>query len=78
MKASPQRCLAGVAVAAAVIYGSDAEQAGSVALVFRDCTRAHAYELMAQLESLCLMIGDPLLSWLLHLPTDNMYRCLYI
>ncbi|MCA8976334.1 MAG: efflux RND transporter periplasmic adaptor subunit [Planctomycetes bacterium] len=41
-----------IALTAAVIYGADAEQAGSVGLLFRDCDRAHAFEAMSQLESL--------------------------
>jgi len=41
-----------MAVTAAVLYGEGAEQAGCVGLVFRDCGRAHAYEVLVQLESL--------------------------
>lgn len=41
-----------VAVIAAVLYGEGGEQAGSVGLVFRDSGRAHAYEMLAQFESL--------------------------
>lgn len=41
-----------VAVTAANLYGDGAEQTGSVGLVFRDCGRAHAYEILVQLESL--------------------------
>lgn len=40
------------AVVAAILYGEGAEQAGSASFVFADCNRAHAYEVLVQIESL--------------------------
>lgn len=40
------------AVVAAILYGDSAEQAGCAGFVFSDCTRAHAYELLVQIEAL--------------------------
>jgi hypothetical protein len=40
------------AVVAAILYGDGAEQAGSAGFVFSDCDRAHAYEVLVQVESL--------------------------
>ena len=41
-----------VAIMAAVLHGDNAEQAGCIGMLFRDCTRAHAYEVMVQFEAL--------------------------
>ncbi len=40
------------AVVAAVIYGDNADQVGCAGFVFRDCSRAHAYEVLVQVEAL--------------------------
>lgn len=40
------------AVVAAVLHGEGSETAGSAGFVFADCDRAHAYEVLVQVESL--------------------------
>lgn len=51
------------AVTAAVLYDSNAEPVGSMALVFKDTGRAHAYEMLVQLEAiagfLALLLAQP-------------------
>ncbi|MBK8101448.1 MAG: efflux RND transporter periplasmic adaptor subunit [Planctomycetes bacterium] len=51
-----------VAVVASLLYDRGAEQVGGAAFVFADCDRAHAHELLAQVESLigflALLLAD--------------------